>query len=115
MSKHSPAPWRIVGKPWEDGSQVFGIYSGTPTVDRLTGNTHYPNDQQVLPFYYCDLYHTMAGARHIADAHLMVASPDMYATLEQFVDEFERGPEHVSMDTLDRAVRALAKARGESE
>lgn len=115
MSRYSPAPWYIAGKPWEDDSHAFGVYSGAANVDGLTGKTYYPNCQQVLPFYDCDLKFGINGGRHLADAHMISASPEMYEALEQFIAEFERGPEHVSMDTLDRAVRATRKARGESE
>ena len=39
--------------------------------------------------------------------------PMLLKVVEQFADEWERGPEWISHDTFDMAVNALRKARGE--
>ena len=43
----------------------------------------------------------------LANAHLLLK------VVEQFADEWERGPEWISHDTFDMAVNVLRKARGQ--
>lgn len=53
-----------------------------------------------------------------ANAHLMVAAPDMYEALMAQEDQSQRGLMHMTVEEIDqvKALRraALAKARGES-
>ena len=52
--------------------------------------------------------------KHLANACLIAAAPDMYAELERIADVLE-DPEDCGEISLDRINSVLRKARGESE
>jgi hypothetical protein len=96
MNKHTPGPWRYDGH----GINADGI--------RLVSF----EDEAYPTFDEEGCY--ARSEKQDADGAIMAASLDMYETLNQFIEEFERGREWISYDTLDRAVRALRKAEGKA-
>ncbi len=115
---HTPGPWRISGL--NDGTDTFGVFSGEKVTDSLTGKEYYPNCQQVLPFYNCDLFRSKEGHRHMSDARLIAAAPDLLAALENLSLESigylqDLSSNHVDATTLVGAIRqakaAIKKAR----
>lgn len=49
-----------------------------------------------------------------ANAHLIAAAPEMYAALDAFLDNFNAELDDDQCEVYDQAMKALAKARGES-
>lgn len=105
MSRHTPGPWELHG--FCENGTFPGIVH-----ERHDKDGKRVHAEQVLPFYDCDPQ-GKTYARHMADKRLIESAPDMYRALNQFIDEFERGREWISYDTLDMAVRVIKKVNGE--
>ena len=97
MSKHSRGPWSIHG----DNKTLIGDNSGKMMLAEVL-HTHVTHREWCRP---------LSEAQ--ANARLMAASPDMLKALMQLVSEMDEGRELISDDTIDQAVRAIAKATGE--
>ena len=72
---HTPGPWHTIAD---------GIFSGTPDPKHLGC---YTNSQQVFPFFDSDLKQGMHGQRHVADAKLIAAAPDLLAALQECITD----------------------------
>lgn len=113
---HTPGPWYFDGDN-DDGR--IGIYAGgadgAPMVADTWGLRHYK-----LPDEGC---HNISESEEIANANLIAAAPDLLAACEELVSDaralgrdWEEEVEGMWPDllkTIENAIAAIAKARGE--
>ena len=102
MSKHTPKPWQFIGD---------GLFGGCYS-DKLGDHVKY----QIHPFYDEDRAQGMHGQRHEADKRLIETAPDLLEILETIVEDtgYGGGGAVLCPQFLDRAQRAIAKAKGET-
>lgn len=92
-------------------------YKGKPYQEHCTVEARKPNGlvKLVAHVYQGDrgeLCSPAALDEQEANARLIAAAPKLLKVCEQLVEEYERGPEWVSADTIDQAVNAIIQAEG---
>lgn len=94
-AQHTPGPWTM--------------YWNSPDAD---GTESWPSIMAMLPLG-SGLFHVAQANRH-EDARLIAAAPDLLAALEAIRDEAKRDSSHPCGRIFERAVVAIAAARGEA-
>lgn len=111
MSNHTPEPWRAV----VDGNDIRArIVHGTAESDpdnpewdmspEVVGYKHLPTVADADRIVAC--VNACAGMELVDVARI----PEMRKVLQQFIAEYDRGPEWVSADTYDQAVCVFTNA-----
>lgn len=91
--RFSQAPWKIIG------NHIF-----SSDVNCFGGNTT-----------VCRIYEQCSESKEIANAALIAAAPEIYEALFDLVGKCRPGWQevNVSKETIEKALKALKKARGE--
>jgi len=121
-AKPSPSALSAVGEkwtpgPWAWGSVVDEVNPGSPEACELVayGPPEQNGDQLVTTILELEHDGTQATIRiTAANAHLIIAAPELYEALEQFVRATSGGPMTLG-ECAQFARAALAKARGETD
>lgn len=91
----TPGPW--VADTDHKGMDAIRVHSDTPPrLVACVGNNEWTD-----------------YARHIADARLIAAAPDLYYALEQILDDMGKDQFTCCPAAKEQGLAALAKARGE--
>ncbi len=116
MSKHTPAPWKIVPREtFEDGSVYPAhITGGARDLEICPLETDYA----AANFEPCDVMHEADGdiRSRAANARLIAAAPELLAAL-QFIRDIQNGPDRASAAgmlevVVSKARAAITKATG---
>ena len=102
MTEFTPGPWT---KEYDNhGNGSFSEWYDIGTKKNRVAQVHLPRR------------HSPAADTAKADASLIAAAPDLYAALDYFVSEYGEPDEHdqVGRAVYQKAIAALAKARGET-
>lgn len=92
--KFTEGPWLVDG-----GREDSNLYIGTPGEYDAIGQIWNHGDGQ---------------HDGVENAHLIAAAPDLYASLLELTTDVDNPPSEEEIDEMDkRAIKALAKARGE--
>ena len=107
MSKHTPGPWwpnKNSADGWEvrtrrdkdesDPRANYGCDYGAGICGSIGGHTE-----------------SRTSGNEEANAHLIAAAPELLEALETIIDSFQ-GQQYLRNDYVDKAVAAIAKARG---
>ncbi|MCR9292038.1 MAG: hypothetical protein NXI32_04915 [bacterium] len=100
-TKYTPGPWVAGGSLVSNKSRYIAVVQHNLAPRELDAKDY-------------SRYGAQTMEELDANARLIAAAPDLLKAVEQFVDEFERGREWVSLDSIDMAVRAIRKAKGKS-
>ena len=95
MSKHTPGPWFIEQRTYDDGSTHF----------RITASEGHG--------WAGDRYMSVSGCIDEHDALLIAAAPELLDALETIVEHFEYYMGDNECRPLENARAAIAKATGE--
>lgn len=93
-SKHSRGDWKVCG----DHMQIKSFKDKHDRFPKTICMTVEHQDRSVNSPIACD--------EGFANAKLMAASPKLYQAAIQFLEEWERGREWISEDTVDQFIRA---------
>ena len=88
---HTPGPW------YQDGMGNIGPHAVAITAGKLIDGPEYQREDLIAEVY---------GERDSANVHLILAAPALLKAANQFLEEWERGREFVSEDTVDQFVNA---------
>lgn len=117
MSEHTKGPWRV---------HVNSVVEGcTRSIATLTEADHYANSGQPYTAVVgsdgevvCDNAHYYPQGLDPKNANLIAAAPDLLAALVPFLEfadsEKDLEGEILSVDMIETARAAIAKAKGES-